>query len=104
MYDEDDRYRGQERRDVILMNGADVRRLGLRPEQPVTVSSATGEMTGVIVREFGIRAGNAAMYYPEANILVPRVVDGQSKTPAFKSVRINVHAERSLPVLAGAGK
>jgi hypothetical protein len=30
------------------------------------------------------------MYYPEANVLVPRDVDPQSKTPAFKSVLIEV--------------
>jgi hypothetical protein len=26
------------------------------------------------------------MYYPEANVLVPRRLDPRSKTPAFKSV------------------
>ena len=30
------------------------------------------------------------MYYPEANALVPRRVDPQSRTPAFKSVAISV--------------
>ena len=30
------------------------------------------------------------MYYPEANVLVPRDVDPQSKTPAFKSVLVEV--------------
>ena len=33
------------------------------------------------------------MYYPEANIIVPRTLDGESKTPAFKSVRARVPAE-----------
>jgi hypothetical protein len=32
------------------------------------------------------------MYYPEANILVPRGVDSASRTPAFKNVRIQVTA------------
>jgi hypothetical protein len=30
------------------------------------------------------------MYYPEANILVPRVADPESGTPAFKSVAVTV--------------
>ena len=30
VYEEEDIYRGQERRDVILMNPADIERLGLR--------------------------------------------------------------------------
>jgi hypothetical protein len=32
------------------------------------------------------------MYYPEANLLVPRTLDGASKTPAFKNVRVRVTA------------
>ena len=45
------------------------------------------------MRPFDVRAGNAVMYYPEANVLVPRDVDPQSKTPAFKSVLIEVLPE-----------
>jgi hypothetical protein len=37
-----------------------------------------------------IRSGNAAMYYPEANILVDRRLDAESRTPAFKSVRVSI--------------
>ena len=33
------------------------------------------------------------MYYPEANVLVPRDVDPRSKTPAFKAVLVEVAAE-----------
>jgi hypothetical protein len=33
------------------------------------------------------------MYYPEANVLVPRAIDPDSKTPAFKSVAVSVEAE-----------
>jgi hypothetical protein len=39
-----------------------------------------------------IRPGNLAMYYPEANVLVPRRVDTNSGTPAFKSVVARVVA------------
>ncbi len=105
VYEEEDIYRGQERRDVILMNRADIERLGLHPDQRVTVRSATGVMPNILVRPFEVRAGNAVMYFPEANVLVARQVDPQSKTPAFKSVRITIEAvesstRRSLPVLA----
>jgi anaerobic selenocysteine-containing dehydrogenase len=107
VYDEEDVYRGQERRDVILMNRDDIARLGLAPDRKVTVWSEAGEMRGVLVREADIRAGNAAMYYPEANVLVPRRVDRESRTPSFKNVPVRVTPERSLPVMrsstGGAG-
>jgi molybdopterin-dependent oxidoreductase alpha subunit len=90
VYEEADIYRGQDRRDVILMNSGDIDRLGLRVDQPVTVLSATGAMEGIRVRAYDIRAGNALMYYPEANVLVPATTDPASKTPAFKSVLIAV--------------
>jgi anaerobic selenocysteine-containing dehydrogenase len=33
------------------------------------------------------------MYYPEANVLVPRHADPQSKTPAFKCVLVKIEPE-----------
>jgi molybdopterin-dependent oxidoreductase alpha subunit len=93
VFEEEDIYRGQERRDVILMNPADITRLGLTRDQRVTVRSAAGALRHQLVRPFDIRAGNALMYYPEANALVPRDVDPRSKTPAFKDVLIEVGAE-----------
>jgi len=90
VYEEHDRYRDQERRDVILMNRADRERMGLAVDQRVTVTSSAGAMTNILVREVDIRAGNAAMYYPEANVLVPREVDPESRTPAFKHVVVTI--------------
>jgi anaerobic selenocysteine-containing dehydrogenase len=72
------------------MNPEDIRRLGLTRDQPVTVRSLVGELRHRLVRPYDIRPGNAAMYYPEANVLVPRDIDPQSKTPAFKSVLVQV--------------
>jgi len=89
VYEEEDLYRGQERRDVILMNAGDMERLGLRADQPVVVRSAIGELR-VLARSLDIRAGNAAMYYPEANVLVPRDADPESRTPAFKAAPVTV--------------
>jgi molybdopterin-dependent oxidoreductase alpha subunit len=101
VYEEEDIYRGQERRDVILLNGEDIRRRGLAPDQTVQVRSEAGRMHGIRVREFDIRPGNALMYYPEANVLVPPRVDPRSKTPAFKSVAIEIEAEAAS---TGAGR
>ncbi len=93
VYEDYDYYRGQDRRNVILIHPDDMQRLGLKPDQKVTVRSDTGAMANILVRPYpDIRAGNALMYYPEANVLVPRSVDPQSKTPAFKSVLITLES------------
>ncbi|MDX1948640.1 MAG: FdhF/YdeP family oxidoreductase [Pirellulaceae bacterium] len=100
VYEEEDIYRHQTRRDVILLHPDDVARLGLVENQRVTISNETGRMDGILVRPFDqIRPGNALMYYPEANVLVPRTADPQSKTPAFKSILVTISA--GIPVAAG---
>jgi anaerobic selenocysteine-containing dehydrogenase len=93
VYEDEDIYRGQERRDVIMISPDDMQRLGLTPDQRVTVRGPAGALGGQLVRPFDIRPGNAAMYYPEANVLVPRDVDPRSKTPAFKSVLVRIVPE-----------
>ena len=90
VYEEEDLYRGQERRDVLLISGADMARLGLRENEAVRIESEAGAMEPILVREAPIAEGCVAMYYPEANALVPRRADPTSKTPAFKSVPIRV--------------
>lgn len=96
VYEDYDLYRGIERRDVILMHPDDVTRLGLLPEQRVTVCSDEGRMTDIVVRPYtDIRSGNALMYYPEANVLVPKAIDPRSKTPCFKSILIWFEAANS---------
>jgi molybdopterin-dependent oxidoreductase alpha subunit len=91
VYEEEDLYRNQDRRDVILMHPDDLGRLGLKHDQRVTVRSATGEMTGLLARGYEkIRQGNALTYYPESNVLVPRQVDPQSRTPTFKNIVVTV--------------
>jgi molybdopterin-dependent oxidoreductase alpha subunit len=94
VYEDEDLYRNQDRRDVILMHPEDLKRFGLNHDQRVTVSNETGSMPHILARAYdAIRPGNALMYYPEANVLVPRKADPQSKTPAFKGVIIRVHPE-----------
>lgn len=85
VYDEEDIYRGNTRRDVVMMADEDAKRLKVEEGSQVAVETESGRME-VFVAIVDIRAGNLAMYYPEANILVPQKIDPQSRTPAFKSV------------------
>jgi molybdopterin-dependent oxidoreductase alpha subunit len=93
VYEEEDLYRGTRRRDVVMMAAADARRLGLAEGEPVTVATAAGRLE-VAVALVDIRPGNLAMYYPEANALVPRRLDPLSRTPAFKSVPARLEKNR----------
>lgn len=94
VYEEHDRYRNQSSRDVIMMNPDDIRQLGLREGERVVVSSEVGRMENLRVSPYDIARGGAAMYYPEANVLVPTRVDGKSRTPGFKNVLVSVEAQR----------
>jgi molybdopterin-dependent oxidoreductase alpha subunit len=91
VYEDNDLYRGIEGRNVILLHPEDLDRFHLQPGQKTTIRSQTGEMTNIIATSFEkIRPGNAAMYYPECNILVPRSADPRSRTPAFKLVLVTI--------------
>ena len=89
VYDEEDLYRGNTRRDVVMLSREDAQRLDLDEGDPVIVTSSTGTMT-VHAAIVDIRPGNLAMYYPEANVLVDRIQDHESLTPAFKSVVVRL--------------
>ena len=105
VYDVEDLYRGNTRRDVVMMAAEDARRLGIEEGDPVWVTTEVGRLQ-VTAAFAPIRPGNLAMYYPEANALVPRRLDPQSKTPAFKSVRARVSSAgrraSGLAVVTGA--
>jgi len=100
VYEEHDLYRGQNRRDVIMMNPSDITAMKLQEDELVTVRSDRGEMNDIRVRPFDIRAGNAAMYYPEANVLVSSAIDAESRTPAFKSVQVTIQKSNRLSVVS----
>jgi len=89
VYEDEDIYRGNERRDVVMMNEADAAALNLRRDQQVVVSNDTGRMR-VVVRFAPLPRGNLAMYYPEANVLIPRRTDPESGTPVFKSTTARI--------------
>jgi molybdopterin-dependent oxidoreductase alpha subunit len=108
VYEEEDLYRNQTRRDIVLMHPDDVARLGLVNGGRCTVTSDAGEMRGVVVSAFPeIRPGAVAMYYPESNVLVPKAADPLSRTPAYKSVPVTIRPDDARPApgraaLAGA--
>lgn len=100
VYEEEDLYRGQERRDVILMNRKDIERMGFVVDQRVDVEGPGGRIPHVLVREFDIAAGCALMYFPEANVLLSRTADPRSKTPAYKSLVVSVQPSASTANVA----
>ncbi len=111
VYEEEDLYRNQTRRDIVLIHPDDVRKHGLTDGGRCRIASAAGEMRGQIVAAFDqIRPGCVAMYYPESNVLVPKAADPLSRTPAYKSVAVTIAADdksvpppRLVPELVGAG-
>jgi molybdopterin-dependent oxidoreductase alpha subunit len=111
VYEEEDLYRNQTRRDIVLMHPDDVSRLGLVAGGRCRVSSTAGEMRGQIVSAYEqIRPGCVAMYYPESNVLVPKSADPLSRTPAYKSIAVEIVADDGgvaargvMPELVGAG-
>lgn len=84
VYEEADLYRGIPHRFCILMAAEDARKLNVRDGERVLVRGEAGEMENIEVVIGQIRAGNAAMYFPEANVLLKANLDPLSKTPAFK--------------------
>lgn len=94
VYEEEDLYRGNKRRDVVMMSERDAAALGVSEGDPVTVESSCGRLD-VVAAIVDIRDGSLAMYYPEANVLVPRRLDPSSGTPAFKSVCVRLRRRGS---------
>ncbi|HVV95077.1 MAG TPA: FdhF/YdeP family oxidoreductase [Hyphomicrobiales bacterium] len=100
VYTLDDRFRGVfGGRDVVLMNAADMARLGLAKDMRVTLATAvddgvTRELAGLQVIPFGVPEHCLVGYYPECNVLIPlsHYAKG-SKVPAAKSVPVRVRAD-----------
>lgn len=90
IYEQSDSYRGATHRWVVFMGSEDLKRLGIKPTDKVTLRSENGEMRDLVVHELSLPAGNIMVYYPEANVLTSRETDPRSKTPAFKSIAVAV--------------
>jgi molybdopterin-dependent oxidoreductase alpha subunit len=111
VYEEEDLYRNQTRRDIVLIHPADVRKFGLTAGGRCRIASTAGEMRGQLVAAYDqIRPGCVAMYYPESNVLVPTSADPLSRTPAYKSIAVTIAADeaaespvRLQPELVAAG-
>ncbi|MFC7290579.1 FdhF/YdeP family oxidoreductase [Hirschia litorea] len=93
IYEEKDSYRGTDSRWSVLMNKDDMEDLNLIKGSKVCLKSTQGKMEGVSVYPFDLPRKNVMAYYPESNVLTNTEVDPLSKTPAFKSVRIEVEVE-----------
>jgi anaerobic selenocysteine-containing dehydrogenase len=74
-----------------MLHPDDLTRFGFKDGDRVTVHGPAGSMHRIRATEFPtIKPGNAAMYYPEANILIGRAVDPLSRTPVFKNVCVQL--------------
>lgn len=89
IYEEEDIYRSVDHRLVVFMNPQDIAENHFGAGDSVWVESEIGKMQVELV-EAPIRAGNVAMYYPEANAIVPGKLDPQSLTPVFKRVAVRI--------------
>jgi anaerobic selenocysteine-containing dehydrogenase len=84
------------RRDIIMLHPDDLTRFGLEDGDVVTVHGPAGSMRGIRATGFAtIKPGNAAMYFPEANVLIGRTIDPLSRTPAFKNIVIRIERRPS---------
>jgi anaerobic selenocysteine-containing dehydrogenase len=96
IYGLDDRYRGiHGGRRVVFVNPADLMELGLRDGSLVDLRSTDVDgvhrvARGFRVVEYSTPRGSCAAYYPETNVLVPLQSVGESGTPTFKSIPVEL--------------
>ena len=81
-----------ESRDAVVLSEEDMEKLGLRPGDPVKVSSASGELKGR-ARHGNLRKGTVMLCWPEANVLI-RAGDCEPRCgiPAYRDARVAVQA------------
>lgn len=106
IYREDDRFRGVHGgRKVVLMNAADIAKLGLGEGDHVILSTVADDgvsrsLGGLRVLPYDVPRGCLVGYYPECNVLIPLWHQAkESKVPAAKGIPVRV--ERDSP--AGRG-
>ena len=90
IYEEQDSYRGVQSRWSVLMSAATMNVMGLKKGDLVDLWSSSGEMLGLTVAYGDLPEKDLMLFYPEANILTSRRCDPRSRTPAFKSVPVNL--------------
>lgn len=90
VYEEEDTFRGIDNRWVVMMNAEDMISLGVVENDRVDIHNETGIMKSVVVKSFDVTIGNVAAFFPEANVLIPTILDPRSKTPGFKSNAVKI--------------
>ena len=91
VYEEEDIFRNQTRRDIIMMHKDDAMRMNFKRNERVTVCGNAGSLQ-ILVRFVDIAKGNCAMYFPEANVLLSHAVDPDSHTPLFKGEIVTLNS------------
>ena len=85
---------------VVLMNRADMTRLGVAEGETVTVATSsddgvTRELPGLRATPYDVPPGCIGTYYPEANVLLPVWHYAEtSKVPAAKSIPVTIKKAR----------
>ena len=95
VYEEEDIYRGQKQRNVILMNELDIQKLHLVKDERVVVKNEVGSLENILVQPFDVKKGAVLMYYPEVNSIISQRVDPLSRTPGFKSMIVSIEKSKS---------
>ncbi len=92
IYGMNDRYRGvRGRRDVVFMNALDMAERGLLTGDAIRLVAAARSTEGFVAVEYPVSRGSCAAYFPEASVLIAlEDFDPHSRTPAYKSVPIEV--------------
>jgi len=77
----------------VVLHADDMKRLRLREGDRVHLRSSTGTFRGrAIAGE--IQQGTVMMYWPEANVLIPRgQVDPRSGIPAYREAVVEVTSD-----------
>ena len=97
IYGMDDRFRGIDgSRDIVMLNEADMQRLGLAAGDSVTLETAADDgverrVGNLRVVPYELPQGSAAAYFPECNPLLPVWHHAQeAHVPAAKSIPVRV--------------
>ncbi len=104
IYTEDDRFRGVKGgRNVLLMNKADMMRLGVREGDQVSLETVAQDgvsrtLGGLSILPYGVPEKCVVGYYPECNVLIPLWhYAKESKVPAAKSIPVRISLQHHAP-------
>ncbi|RMF57436.1 MAG: formate dehydrogenase, partial [Calditrichaeota bacterium] len=78
------------RRNEFWISSEDMKALGLKEGNPVRLRNSTGSLVGIL-RVGEVTPGVIMVYWPEANVLVPRgVCDPQCGIPAYRDAQVEI--------------